>query len=86
MDERQHAHAKPAADPERGAKPLTQHQHDRVKKQETLNKQKVSAQEPRDRAETELHDIQQEAQNISSRSDLRPVVIKRPARGITGTT
>ena len=37
-----------------------------------LNKQKVSAQEPRDRAETELRDIQNEVQHLSSQSDLRP--------------
>ena len=53
-------------------KPLTQHQHDKIKKQEMLNKQKVSAQESRDRAETELRDIQNEVQHLSSQSDLRP--------------
>ena len=73
MNERHQTHAKPAADPERGVKPLTQHQRDKLKKQEVLNQQKINAQESRDRAETELHDIQKQVQDISSRSDLRPV-------------
>ena len=37
-----------------------------------LNKQKVSAQESRDRAETELRNIQDEVQHHSSQSVLRP--------------
>ena len=73
MDSRHQEHAKPAADPEKGVKALTQKQHDKIKQREVLQKQKVEAQQSRDRAETELHDIQKQVQDISSLSDLRPV-------------
>ena len=73
MDARHQEHAKPAADPEKGAKPLTQQQLDKIKQREPLQQQKVEAQEPRDRAETELHDIQKQVRDISSLSGLRPV-------------
>ena len=73
MDARHQEHAKPAVDPEKGAKPLTQQQLDKIKQREALQKQKIEAQESRDRAETELHDIQKQVRDISSLSDLRPV-------------
>jgi len=58
MDSRHQERAKPAADPEKGVKVLTQQQLDKLKQRETLQQQKVEAQQSRDRAETELHDIQ----------------------------
>ena len=73
MDSRHQEHAKPAADPEKGVKVLTQQQLDKLKQRETLQQQKVEAQQSRDRAETELHDIQKQVRDISSLSDLRPV-------------
>ena len=71
--ERRNKHAKPTADPAKGVKPLTQQQIDKMEKRDMLDKQKVSAQESRDRAETELRNIQDEVQHHSSQSDLRPV-------------
>ena len=73
MDARHQEHAKPAANPEKGAKPLTQQQLDKIEQRETLQKQKIKAHESRVRAETELHDIQNQVRDISSLSDLRPV-------------
>ena len=71
MNERRQAHAKPAADPKKDAKPLTQQQLGKIKKQETLQQQKAKAQESRNRAETELHDIQKQVQDISSLEEIR---------------
>ena len=73
MDARHQEHAKPAANPEKGAKPLTQQQLDKIEQRETIEKQKIKAHESRVRAETELHDIQNQVRDISSLSDLRPV-------------
>ena len=73
MDSRHQEHAKPAADPEKGANALTQQKLDKIKQREILQKQKAEAQQSRDRAETELHDIQKQVRDISSLSVLRPV-------------
>ena len=77
MDARHQEHAKPAANPEKGTKPLTQQQLDKIEQRETIQKQKIKAHELRARAETELHDIQKQVQDISSLSDLRPVGTSR---------
>ena len=71
MDERHQMHAKPAADPEKGAKPLTQHQKGKLKKQNTLNQHKANAHESRIRAEAERLGIQKQVLlDISSQLDL----------------